>query len=346
MKKINILLSGLLLCTMGLASCDQDQELPPVAYPDGGSAETIGSGAWDNPFSVWQVLAGVEMPEGRDRVWVTGYIVGYINTFDGDYAKLSEKSAVFSAVGAPNSNLLLSMEPIDPDTPAEDLKDYWEKCIPVQLEYGTSGRDLSLQQHPNYLGRQVTLFGLTGDKYLSVYGLRFCSAYNWGDQGIYSPETDGDGSVQAFLTKGLGDCTIYDATPLSQGISYVWEWSNQYGCAKASGYVSSKSYATDSYLITPEITLSDAPYATVDQALNYLRGGVLSDNIGFYIREGADSEWTELSFTNAPDGSSFTFVTSTIDLSAYAGKTVQIALRYQSTTSNATTWEVKNLYIF
>ena len=333
MKKINILLSGLLFCSLGLASCDFEQELPPVAYPDGGSEETIHSGTWDDPYSIWQVHAGVE----NENAWVTGYIVGYINTFDGDYSKLREKSAVFSATGAPNSNLLMA------DSPDEKN---WEKCIPVQLEYGTAGRDLSLQQHPTYLGRQVTVFGLTGDKYLSVYGVRFCSAYNWGDQGVFSPELDGDGNVQAFLTKNLGDCTIENAMALPAGLNFVWEWSTQYNCAKATGYVSNTSYATDSYLVTPEITLSDAPYATVDQALNYLRGGVLSDNIGFYIREGAGAQWTELEYSNAPDGSSFTFVTSKIDLSAYAGKTVQIGLRYRSTSSSATTWEVKNLYIF
>lgn len=333
MKKISILLSGLLLSGFGLASCDNEQELPPVSYPAGGSEETIHSGAWNDPYSIWQVHAGVE----NEHAWVTGYIVGYINTYDGDYAKLREKSAVFSAVGAPNSNLLMA------DTPDETN---WENCIPVQLEYGTAGRDLSLGYHPEYLHRQVTVFGLTGDKYLSVYGVRFCSAYNWGDQGVYSPELDNDGTVQAFLTKDMGECTIENATPLPDGLSFVWEWSSQYKCAKATAYVSSKTYATDSYLVTPEITLNDAPYATVDQALNYLRGGVIGDNVGFYIREGADSPWIELEYTNAPDGSSFTFVTSTIDLSAYAGKTVQIGLRYRSTTSNATTWEVKNLYIF
>ena len=336
MKKLSILLSGLLLCGMGLTSCDNDQELPPVTYPAGGSEETIGTGKWNDPFSVWQVLAGVEMAEGQTAVWVTGYIVGYINTFDGDYAKLREKSAVFGTAGAPNSNLMLAMTPDETD---------WEKCIPVQLAYGTAGRDLSLQQHPNYLGRQVTLLGTTGAKYLSVYGLRNCSAFNWGDQGVYSPELDNDGTIQIFLTNSLGDCTIENATPLPAGLNFVWEWSSQYNCAKATGYYNSTSYATDSYLVTPEITLSDDPYATVDHALNYLRGGILRDNIGFYVRENG-GEWNELEFSVDPDGTSFTFVTSTIDLSAYAEKTVQLGLRYRSTSSSATTWEVKNLYIY
>lgn len=175
MKKLNIFLSALALCCLALTSCDNDKEMPPVAYPDGGSMETIGNGEWDSPFSVWQVLTGVEMGD-REGVWVTGYIVGYINTFDGDYAKLREKSAVFSADGAPNSNLLLAMTPDETN---------WERCIPVQLAYGTDGRDLSLGYNPEYLHRQVTVYGTTGDRYLSVYGVRNVNHYNWGPEGYY-----------------------------------------------------------------------------------------------------------------------------------------------------------------
>lgn len=219
MKKFSILLSGLLLAGAGFTSCDNDQVLPPIAYPDGGSAETIGTGDWDNPFSVWQVLAGVKMGEyengaARETVWVTGYIVGYINTFDGDYAKLREKSAVFSAEGAPNSNLLLAMTPDETD---------WERCIPVQLAYGTSGRDLSLANHPEYLHREVTLRGTTGANYLSVYGLRNCDNYNWGPEGVYiaPPEVFQraneivDGGQYVMVAGGK-----YIAKPVTEGYSY------------------------------------------------------------------------------------------------------------------------------
>ena len=42
---------------------------------------------------------------------------------------------------------------------------------------------------------------------------------------------------------------------------------------------------------------------------------------------------------------SWTFVTATVDLSEYFGKTIQIAFKYTSTTSVAPTWEVKNVKI-
>ena len=239
MKKLNILLSGLLLCGLGFTSCDQDQELPPVAFPDGGSEETVGTGEWDDPFSVWQVLAGVQMNENQAGVWATGYIVGYINTFDGDYAKLREKSAVFSASGAPNSNLLLAMTPDETD---------WEKCIPVQLAYGTSGRDLSLQQHPEYLGKQVTLYGTTGANYLSVYGLRNCSAYNWGDEGIYI-------APPAVFTKttemvdGAQYIMVADNKYIAQNLSQNYTYGYLY-CTETSGGQYVESDMSNTYTFT------------------------------------------------------------------------------------------------
>ena len=336
MKKINILLSGLLLGCLGLTGCGDDKELPPIAYPDGGSQETIGTGEWDDPFSVWQVLAGVEMAEGQEGVWVTGYIVGYINTFDGDYAKLREKSAVFSAVGAPNSNLLLAMTPEETD---------WEKCIPVQLAYGTSGRDLSLGQHPDYLHREVTLYGTTGAKYLSVYGLRNCSTYNWGDEGKPAEgQPDQSGSI-TFLTNGFGDFTFENVT-VPSGTTYVWSW-DSYNYAKASAYVGGSNQNAESYLVSPAIELAaDQTYATFSQALNYLRGNNRADYIDVCVREAGQTQWTMVEVSDWPEGSDWVFIDNcAIDLSGFAGKTIQIGFHYRSTTACSPTWEVKKLVI-
>ena len=333
MKKISILLSGLVLGSLCLTSCDYEQDLPPVAYPDGGSEETIGNGSWNHPFAVWQTLTGVQT-ENDQPAWVTGYIVGSI---DANATKMNAESSQFGTYNAAGTNIMLANNPEE---------DNWENCIPVQLPSGAVRTALNLSSNPGNLGKQVTIQGTTGSKYFGIYGLRSCTAYEWGAQGTYTPDDNsGEGSSMSFLTNSLANCTIEDVTKPS-GVNFVWEWSSQYKCAKATGYINNTSYATDSYLVTEEITLGSAPYATVDQALNYLRGGVLRQNIGFYAREGSNGAWKELVFTNEPTGDSFTFVNSRIDLSDYAGKTIQIGLRYQSTASSSTTWEVKNLYIF
>lgn len=44
-------------------------------------------------------------------------------------------------------------------------------------------------------------------------------------------------------------------------------------------------------------------------------------------------------------GSGFKFTTATIDLSAYAGKTIKFAFKYVSTTDAAGTWEIKNVKV-
>ena len=229
----------MLLCGLGLTSCDNDQVLPPVSYPEGGSVETIGSGEWDKPFSVWQVLAGVEMSDSQSGVWVTGYIVGYINTFDGSYSKLREKSAVFSAEGAPNSNLLLAMSPDETN---------WENCIPVQLAYGTSGRDLSLQNHPDYLHREVTLYGTTGAKYLSVYGLRNCSSYNWGNEGVYiAPPSTFKRTTE--MVSGAQYVMVADGKYIAQNLAATYTYGYLY-CDEANAGSTVKSNMSNTYTFT------------------------------------------------------------------------------------------------
>ena len=57
----------------------------------------------------------------------------------------------------------------------------------------------------------------------------------------------------------------------------------------------------------------------------------------------ASADWTELNddISTWPTGSDFKFVTSTADLSAFAGKTIYVAFQYTSTDSEAATWEIK-----
>lgn len=62
--------------------------------------------------------------------------------------------------------------------------------------------------------------------------------------------------------------------------------------------------------------------------------------------EAPECHWTKLSGAEYPTGSSWSYVSSgNVDLSAYAGQTIRLALRYQSTTSLAGTVEVKNLKV-
>lgn len=171
-KKIIYILSLLAIGTMGLTSCSEDYVLPPVNVPEGG----IGTGSWNNPMTAYQCLIGSVNPD-RDEVWVTGYIVGVINTEVGTV--LNERSAQFDAPFGVNTNLMIAMDP--------DEKN-WENCASVQLPSGSVRTALNLVNNPGNIGKQVTIKGTTGTKYCGVYGLRSASDFNWGSEGVEEVE--------------------------------------------------------------------------------------------------------------------------------------------------------------
>lgn len=140
------------------------------------------------------------------------------------------------------------------------------------------------------------------------------------------------------FTAGQGDYTIDNVT--LDGLSWVWQHSTYNGNSymKASAYVSGTPHAAESWLISPTIDLSAAGTVTlsVRHAMNYGTNGM-------YVRMTADGkDWKDVSVSPTPSGNSWTFVTSTADVSAFAGETkVQIAFVYTSTSAAAPQWEVQ-----
>ena len=131
-------------------------------------------------------------------------------------------------------------------------------------------------------------------------------------------------------------------------LSYVWAQSASYGM-KASAYASSKNVAAESWLISPSVTIGDKSTLSFVNALNYLNKASLSDHIGVYVSTNysdgasASASWTRVAMNTLPTGSSWDWVTSTCDLSKYAGQAVNVAFRYVSTSSVAPTWEIKSV---
>ena len=139
----------------------------------------------------------------------------------------------------------------------------------------------------------------------------------------------------------LGDFTI-EKQVLSDGLSYVWAKNSGY--AKASAYKSGKAYAATSYLVSPELTIgSDKSKLTFEHAANYLNGSAFDSNFYVVVLEGESEE--VLALDVEPNGSSWTFVTSTVSLSKYNGKAIKIGFKYTSTDQLAGTWEVRNFKV-
>lgn len=156
--------------------------------------------------------------------------------------------------------------------------------------------------------------------------------------------TEKDTNLEVYeesFNNSLGDFSI-DNKVLSEGLTYVWAKNSGY--AKASAYKSGQAYAATSYLISPALTIgSDKSKLTFEHAANYLNGNAFDKNFYVVVLEGESEE--VLTLDVEPNGNSWTFVTSTVSLSKYNGKSIKIGFKYTSTNQLAGTWEVRNFKV-
>lgn len=143
---------------------------------------------------------------------------------------------------------------------------------------------------------------------------------------------------ESFATD-MGKFSINDVSLPSQ-LTYVWKWASAAYGMKASAYVNKTNYASESWLISPVIDMSKA----VKPELSFENVAQFGSNSNhtLWARE-KDGEWAQLTISNYGSGKNWNFVKNTIDVSAYAGKTLQFAFKYVSTTDGAGTWEIKNI---
>ncbi len=125
----------------------------------------------------------------------------------------------------------------------------------------------------------------------------------------------------------------------------MWKYDATNHYMKASAYVNSTNRPAQSMIISPAFSLAGLTAATLtfDQTAKYLTNA--ADELqALASTDGVN--WTPLTLSAYPDGSSWNFVTTTADMSAFAGeKTVYVAFQYTSTSTSAPTWEVKNVTV-
>lgn len=136
-------------------------------------------------------------------------------------------------------------------------------------------------------------------------------------------------------------------------LNYVWKYEDgQYGTYwKASAFVG-ENKAAESWLVSPEIDLTEAKTAQLvfDAACRYI-GATIDESLKIkvssdYTDNVQTAKWTEFTTTGWTDGSNFTFVTlDAINLDEFAGKKIRLAFQYTSTTSCAPTFEINNIVI-
>lgn len=169
---------------------------------------------------------------------------------------------------------------------------------------------------------------------------------NVGFDGEGQPQPGGETVIldESFAT-GQGSFTIDNKQlPNGEG-SFVWNLGsfNDDKFMKASAYIGGTKYASESWLVSPPVDLTQATTATLtfDHAHNY--AGTAEEEFTLWATETSADNWQQLTIDKY--GSGFKFTTATIDLSAYAGKTIKFAFKYVSTTDAAGTWEIKNVKV-
>ncbi|MBC8319447.1 MAG: choice-of-anchor J domain-containing protein [Bacteroidetes bacterium] len=152
-------------------------------------------------------------------------------------------------------------------------------------------------------------------------------------------------SFEGFNT-GLGNWTGYSVTG-----DQIWEWAdygNPPGCAKANGY-SGGPVPNEDWLISPELDLMG--YTDITFGFDHARNYATNDGLFILISTDYDGSsnpntatWDDITSNYTfPDPGSWSFNDAgTFDITAFASDATYIAFLYNSTSSDASTWEVDN----
>ncbi len=161
-----------------------------------------------------------------------------------------------------------------------------------------------------------------------------------------TPDTPEPPVMEGFFSEtfesNLGTFTMEDKT-LTGELTYVWSHAGSYKCAKASGYKNSACDA-ESWLVSPSIDLTSATAATLSFAHAGKFFGTPAEEALVMVKE-ESGDWTALTINDWFTNTDYTFVETSIDLGTYAGKKIQIAFVYKSSTEAAGTWEIKNVVV-
>ena len=304
--------------------------------PNGGEGE---GGVAEGNYTV-EEMCGMTLPDkdtGTETFTVEAYIVGSYN-FDND------PKFVIGAENAATTSILIADDPEHTDT--------YNNIMAIKL--GNYRDDVNLADNPSNYKKKIVVTGIF-EKYCGIPGLvdltkvvldgKEIAAGSGNNQGDY--EIPADAIFSETFADSQGDFTIVDVT-LTDPLTYVWKYDDTYKYMKGSSYVD-KTYEAESWLISPVIDLTSETkaYLSFEHAANFFReSGSVEEQATVWAREEGAEEWSQLSGINYSNGMSWTFVESgDVDLSAYAGGKMQFAFVYKSTSSQAGTWEVKNVVV-
>ena len=313
-------------------------EVPDTPGP-GGDVIPDGNGTEATPYSAAQVVAMGTNATDPDK-WVTGYIVGWVDNAKQNFA--DENNTVFTVPATVNTNVLLASTPGETD---------YKKCCVVNLPNSNDIRaTVNLVDHPENLGKVLTVHGGIR-KYFNIPGVRDLTAASLAGEGGDTPNPPtppaGD-SLWSASFKSSDEGFTFDIISKADELSYVWMYDSSYGYLKASAYVG-QSYASDAWAVSPVLDMTAAKDITLsfDHVVNKFPSlDVAKSQCSFGVRE-VGGQWQTLPISAWSTNAAWKpFVNSgDIDLSAFAGKKVQIGFHYTSEDGASGTWEVNNVVI-
>lgn len=142
-----------------------------------------------------------------------------------------------------------------------------------------------------------------------------------------------------FTTSDDGDCT-------ATGTADIWTVTEEYGW-KGSAYFNNVCNVSDATLVTPVIDLTGATaaYMEFSHAGNKFNDEAVSAYCSVEISANGGTPET-VTVPKWPAGTNWSFVNSgKVDLTAYAGKQIEVRFHYTSTAKVAGTWEIKSLKV-
>ncbi|MCM1519487.1 MAG: DUF5689 domain-containing protein [Lachnoclostridium sp.] len=301
---------------------------------------TANPGSEELPYTVGQAIEVINSGSTANDVWTTGYIVGAVAP--GVSEITSNADIEFTDKVSLDNTLVIAADPAEKD---------FSNCLTFTLPQGSALRKYgNLLDNPTNYGKLMTIKGNLG-KYLAAPGITGITGEvgTFTIDGVEITDIPSNGVIfEETFASGIGQFTINNVTLPSQ-LTDIWKHDSQYKYMIATGYANSVNYDSDSWLISPNISLKgvDAAYLSFEQAVNFFSNiETAKTQATVAIREVGSSSWTTLTIPSYPSSMSWTIVaTGDIDLSAFVGKEVQIGFHYTSTSAKAGTWEVKNVAI-
>jgi len=146
---------------------------------------------------------------------------------------------------------------------------------------------------------------------------------------------------------GFGDWQLVSITGAEEWVIDTEHGVGGSNCAKCSGFVWPDAFENEDWLISPAMNFDNYTSETLNfyNAVGYdgapLEAMISNDYDG---SDPLSATWTDLPYVSSPD---FFVWTSSgdIDISNVDGTAVYIAFKYTSTTSDAATWEVDDIFI-